>query len=61
MRVVSVWMGLLAVSIGLSACGKSYYFGGRPLPASKVLNRVLIAVQNPSSLTRGALEEVDGL
>ena len=60
-RIACVWLALLLVSFALSACGKSYYFGGRPLPASKVLNRVLIAVQNPSVLTRGALEEVDGL
>ena len=58
-RVACVYLALLVVSFGLSACGKSYYFGGRPLPASKVLNRVLIAVQNPSVLTKGALEEVD--
>ena len=56
-----MWSALLVVSFGLSACGSSYYFGGRPLPASKVLNRVLIAVQNPSVLVKGALEEVDGL
>ena len=60
-RVAGVWLALLLVSFGLTACGKSYYFGNRPLPASKVLNRVLIAVQNPSVLTKGALEEVDAL
>ncbi len=59
-RIACVWLALLLVSFGLSACGKSYYFGGRPLPASKVINRVLIAVQNPSALTKGALQEVDG-
>jgi hypothetical protein len=56
-----VWLTLLVVSFGLSACGTSYYFGGRTLPANKVLNRVLIAIQNPSVLTKGALQEVDGL
>jgi hypothetical protein len=61
LRIACVWLALLVVSFGLSACGKSFYFGGRPLPASKVLNRVLIAVQNPSPLVKGALEEVDGL
>ncbi len=59
LRIGSVWVALLAVSFGLSACGKSYYFGNRPLPASLVLNRVLIAVQNPSAFTKGVLEEVD--
>ena len=60
-RVGCVWLGLLVISLGLSACGKSYYFGGRPLPASKVLNRVLIAIQNPSALVKGSLQEVDAL
>ena len=61
LRIACVCLALLVVSFGLAACGTSNYFGGRPLPASKVLNRVLIAVQNPSILTKGALEEVDGL
>ncbi len=61
LRIACVWSALLVVSFGLSACGTSSYFGGRPLPASKVLNRVLIAVQNPSVLVKGSLQEVDGL
>ncbi len=43
----------------LAGCGKSFYFGGRALPPSGILNRVLIAVQNPGSLTKGTLEIVD--
>ena len=46
-------------SIVLAGCGKSYYFGGRALPPSGILNRVLIAVQNPGALTKGTLEIVD--
>ncbi len=61
LRIACVCVALLVVSFGLAACGTSSYFGARPLPASKVLNRVLIAVQNPSILTKGALQEVDGL
>jgi hypothetical protein len=49
----------LAVSPLLTSCGKNFYFGGRNLPPSKVLNRVLIAEQNPSVLTQGALPFVD--
>jgi hypothetical protein len=45
---------LCAVSF-LTACGKNYYFAGRTLPPSGVLNRVLVAVQNPSALSQGAL------
>jgi hypothetical protein len=43
----------------LAGCGQSYYFGGRALPPSGILNRVLIAVQNPGALTKGTLEIVD--
>ncbi len=45
---------LCAVSV-LTACGKNYYFAGRNLPPSGVLNRVLVAVQNPSALAQGEL------
>ncbi|HEY0784641.1 MAG TPA: hypothetical protein VGD62_02145 [Acidobacteriaceae bacterium] len=56
--MASVWLALLLVSFGLTACGTSYYFGNRPLPPSKVLNRVLVAVQNPG---RSSLQELDAL
>ncbi len=49
----------LAVSPLLTSCGNNYYFAGRSLPPSGVLNRVLIAEQNPSILTEGALPFVD--
>jgi hypothetical protein len=45
--------------IVLAGCGKSFYFGGRALPPSGILNRVLIAVQNPGALTKGTLQIVD--
>lgn len=47
------------VAILLAGCGQSYYFGGRALPPSGILNRVLIAVQNPGPLTKGSLQIVD--
>ena len=49
----------LAVSPLLTSCGKNFYFAGRNLPPSGVLNRILIAEQNPSVLTQGALPFVD--
>ncbi len=49
----------LAIAPLLISCGKNYYFAGRNLPPSKVLNRVLIAEQNPSALVQGALPFVD--
>jgi hypothetical protein len=43
----------------VTGCGQSYYFAGRALPPSGILNRVLIAVQNPGALTKGSLQIVD--
>ncbi len=57
-RFCSVVVALLFISLGLSACGKNYYFAGRVLPPSGILNRVLIAVQNSG---RGQMFLVDGL
>jgi len=49
----------LAVAAALAGCGSTTYFAGRVLPPSGIANRVLIAIQNPSSVTRGALQFVD--
>lgn len=48
-------VGLICSVSFLTACGKNFYFAGRSLPPSGVLNRVLVAVQNPSALAKGAL------
>lgn len=42
-----------------SSCGRNFYFAGRNLPPSKVLNRVLVAEQNPSAIATGALPFMD--
>jgi hypothetical protein len=49
----------LAVAAALAGCGGTTYFAGRNLPPSALLNRVLIAIQNPSSFNHGALQFVD--
>lgn len=49
----------LAVSVALAGCGKTTYFAGRVLPPSRLVNRVLIAIQNPGVLAKGALDIVD--
>lgn len=49
----------LAAAAALAGCGKTTYFAGRNLPPSGLLNRVLIAVQNPGILSKGTLEIVD--
>jgi len=43
----------------VAGCGSTTFFAGRELPPSKLPTRVLIAIQNPSALTKGALEIVD--
>ncbi len=43
----------------LAGCGSTTFFAGRALPPSGISNRVLIAIQNPSSFTRGSLQFVD--
>jgi hypothetical protein len=49
----------LVVSAALAGCGGTTYFAGRTLPPSGLTNRVLIAIQNPSIFTKGALQFVD--
>jgi hypothetical protein len=43
----------------IGSCGKNYYFAGRSLPPSGVLNRVLVAEQYPSGSAEGALPFMD--
>lgn len=54
-------VGLICSVSFLTACGKNFYFAGRNLPPSGVANRVLVAVQNPSALTKGVLLFDDAL
>ncbi len=49
----------LVFAAALAGCGTTTYFAGRALPPSGLRNRVLIAVQNPSSTGAGALGFVD--
>ncbi|MGA2889386.1 MAG: hypothetical protein ABSE51_15160 [Terracidiphilus sp.] len=49
----------LVVAVALAGCGTTTYFAGRTLPPSGLTNRVLIAIQNPSSLSNGTLQFVD--
>jgi len=58
----SLWLCAAAavlVSVVLAGCGSTTYFAGRVLPPSGLTNRVLIAVQNPSVSSAGALTFVD--
>ena len=62
MKKRSLWISAAAaliVSVAMAGCGSTYYFAGRTLPPSGITNRVLIAIQNPSALSRGALQFVD--
>jgi hypothetical protein len=49
----------LAAAVALAGCGTTSYFDGRKLPPSGLVNRVLIAIQNPGVLSKGALQIVD--
>ena len=49
----------LTVSAALAGCGGTTYFAGRNLPPSGLTNRVMIAIQNPSAFSKGALVFVD--
>ena len=54
-----VLSAVFAICIVISSCGKNYYFAGRSLPPSGVLNRVLVAEENPSAISFGALPFMD--
>jgi hypothetical protein len=58
----SLWISAIAalvVAVALAGCGTTQYFAGRILPPSGLVNRVMIAVQNPSAFTKGTLTFVD--
>lgn len=62
MKKRSLWLsaaGALVAAVVLAGCGSTTYFAGRTLPPSGLTNRVLIAVQNPSVASSGALIFVD--
>ena len=69
MKKRSVWSSVLVLVLAgisslsscllLSGCGKNFYQAGRSLPPSGILNRVLVAIQNPSPLSKGSLQILD--
>ena len=62
MKKRSLWIcasAALVVAVALAGCGTEYYVDGRVLPPSGLKNRVMIAIQNPGVLAKGALEIVD--
>ena len=62
MKKRSLWISAsaaLAAAVALAGCGSTYYFDGRVLPPSGLVNRVLIAIQNPGVLAKGSLQIVD--
>jgi hypothetical protein len=59
----SLWLSAaaaLVISVALAGCGQTFYFAGRQLPPSQLTNRVMVAIQNPGAITRGALQILDG-
>jgi hypothetical protein len=58
----SLWIyasAALLAAAALAGCGSTTFFAGRPLPPSGLVNRVLIAIQNPSAFSKGSLQFVD--
>jgi hypothetical protein len=49
----------LFIAAALAGCGSTNYFAGRNLPPSGLINRVMIAIQNPSAFAKGSLQIVD--
>lgn len=47
------------IALALAGCGSTTYFAGRTLPPSGLQYRVMIAIQNPSAYSKGALSIVD--
>lgn len=58
-RVALVVMTAAAGLSMIGCLGKNSFFAGRPFPPSTVLQRVLVAIQNPSPLQSGELQIVD--
>lgn len=61
----SLWSSVIALfsacvcSLIFLGCGQNTYFANRALPPSGIANRVMVAIQNPSALTRGSLQIED--
>jgi hypothetical protein len=59
-----VRIALAALTVGgivsmIGCLGKRSYLANRPVPPSRILQRVLVSIQNPSPITAGALQIVD--
>jgi hypothetical protein len=52
-------LAALVVAAALAGCGGTTYFAGRTLPPSGLTNRVMVAIQNTTTTTKGALEIMD--
>lgn len=62
MKKSSLWLsaaGALLIAALLAGCGTTSYFAGRVLPPSGLKYRVVVAIQNPGALARGALTILD--
>jgi len=61
-RFLQVALAVMTAVCGLSlsgCLGKDSLFAGRPFPPSTILQRVLVAIQNPTPTTTGELQIVD--
>lgn len=61
-RFFRVALAVMTVACGLSmtgCLGRNQFFAGRPFPPSTILQRVLVAIQNPTPTSTGELQIVD--
>jgi hypothetical protein len=58
-RVVLSVVTATSVFWMIGCLGRNSFLAGRPFPPSTILERVLVAIQNPSPITTGALQILD--
>ena len=58
-RVVLSIVTATSVFWMIGCLGQRSYLAGRPVPPSKILERVMVAIQNPSPIVTGELQILD--
>lgn len=58
-RVALLILAATGIVWTVGCTGSRSYLAGRPVPPSTILERVLVAIQNPSTVSQGALQILD--
>jgi hypothetical protein len=59
LTIVAALVTVLISPFLFNGCGQNQYFANRTLPPSGILNRCMVAIQNPSPITKGSLQILD--